>query len=92
MKRNRRLSFVGVLGNNNRGSYYKGPLRKENRIKDFKDTFQIMGRFISCINRNIDTEIVGIEYNYGELKINLFWSYHRNKGAKKHLGIKLINI
>jgi hypothetical protein len=51
-----------------------------------------MGRFISCINRNIDTEIVGIEYNYGELKINLFWSYHRNKGAKKHLGIKLINI
>jgi len=68
MKRNCRIPFVGVLGNNNRGSYYKGPLRNENRIKDFKDAFQIMRRFISYINPNIDTEMVGIEYNYGKLK------------------------
>ena len=27
-----------------------------------------MRRFISYINRNIDTEMVGIEYNYGKLK------------------------
>ena len=68
MNRNGKISFVGVLRNNNRCSYYNGPLIKGNRIKDSKDAFQIMGRFIPYINRNIDTEMVGIEYNYGKLK------------------------